>query len=98
MTKVPCLRAGTRPCFAAGPAPTLLVWEQQPGAWEAHAAQQHLDLPAKMNMPSAVVRMSFIWPVTLVARGLFTSVHLRHWAGARTGLARQVVRQEILRG
>lgn len=33
--------------------------------------------PEKRTMPSAVVRMSFICPVTFVARGELISVHLR---------------------
>ena len=39
--------------------------------------QPECSSPEKMNMPRAVVRISFICPVTFVASGELMSVHLR---------------------
>ena len=75
----PSRRLGSRPArqppeHPAEPSKTASSRQPLPSARPG----PHLYLTSeKRTMPSAVVRMSFICPVTLVASGELTSVHLR---------------------
>lgn len=50
--------------------------------------QSSIIAPWKMTMPSAVVRISFICPVTLVASGELISVHLHLGGSERKAVVR----------